>query len=357
MIDKLIEIACQEQPFSDAKIVGDMPVIFNFPDGWRVISDDIVMSVKDIEELLDQIDENWRNIIKRKSVNYSTSVKTWRLRIKAFKSDGGIGITIIVRRIPRKTPTITENGLPGAIRLLTSTKKGLFIVAGATGMGKTSTLAAMIEDINNRMSVHIITIEDPMEYVFQPVKATFTQRELYTDGFSNLHDGVREAMGSAPDVIVVGEILDAETAEAAFLAAESGHFVLASMHGSSIAGAIQKLLYFFPTHEREARSKSLENNLIGLIYQELLPSYEGNKFQLAYELLVNHNHVYSDCISDMAMLKTRMDSKPKEDLSISFGENLEQLVREKKIKKAIALQSVSRDKKVTDRLNAIVVNE
>ncbi|WP_310309664.1 type IV pilus twitching motility protein PilT [Hydrogenophaga laconesensis] len=161
-----------------------------------------------------------------------------------------------VRRIPTETPNLAKQGLPSVIRVLLDSPSGLILVSGPTGSGKTTTMAAMVDAINDMRASHVVTVEDPIEYLFTRNRSVFSQREVGVDCGSFL-DGVRAALRQRPDVIVIGEIRDRETAEQAFVAGESGHLVIGTLHASSAVGTVGKMLSFFKDDERESRIQSM----------------------------------------------------------------------------------------------------
>jgi twitching motility protein PilT len=170
------------------------------------------------------------------------------------------------------------------LRTLLDRPRGLILFTGPTGVGKTTSMASMLDYINKTRSAHVVTIEDPIEYVLERDKAIFSQKELKLDT-PTFAQGLRDALRQKPDVIMVGEIRDRDTADTVFLAAESGHLVLASLHTNSAKGALNKLLSWFPD-EGEHRARALADTLLCVVSQTLVPTIDGLDRVLATEVLM-----------------------------------------------------------------------
>ena len=195
-------------------------------------------------------------------------------------------LAAVLRRIKTEKPHLETLGVP--VQLLTdwiSQPSGLVLVAGATGSGKSTTLAASLDWVNKHHAKHIVTIEDPIEYLFENEMSYFTQRAvgLDTDSFAK---GLRSSLRQAPDIIFLGEIRDAETATVALQAAETGHLVLSTVHSSGVSDSIERLTGLFPHEERESALQLLSNQLLGVLCQKLLASPSGGR-QLVAEHFKN----------------------------------------------------------------------
>ncbi|AJG41315.1 twitching motility protein [Thermotoga sp. RQ7] len=192
---------------------------------------------------------------------------------------------VAFRLIPKKIRTFQELGLPEILKTFVERKYGLILVAGPTGSGKSTTLAAMIDHINENFPYHIITIEDPIEYVFTNKKSVIHQRELGSDTDS-FYNGLKYALRQDPDVILVGEMRDLETMALALTAAETGHLVLATVHTNSAASAPERIIDVFPAHQQRQIALQLANTLIAVIYQRLVPKANGIGFTPIVEIMV-----------------------------------------------------------------------
>ncbi|TAK91671.1 MAG: PilT/PilU family type 4a pilus ATPase [Aquabacterium sp.] len=207
-----------------------------------------------------------------------------RFRVNAFVQQGNVGL--VLRVIPQQLPTIDGMGLPQVLKELVATKRGLVILVGATGSGKSTTLAAMVDHRNENSFGHIITLEDPVEFVHPHKNCIVTQREIGidTDGWEM---ALKNTLRQAPDVILMGEIRDRETMEHAVQFAETGHLCMATLHANSANQALDRIINFFPEERRAQLLMDLSLNLKGLVSQRLLPRQEGKGRAAAVEILLN----------------------------------------------------------------------
>ncbi|OON39496.1 type IV pili twitching motility protein PilT [Izhakiella australiensis] len=206
-----------------------------------------------------------------------------RLRANFFRQR--VGLSLALRRIASETPTLQQLYAPESLAALTARPHGLILVTGATGSGKSTTLAAMIEQLNQQQHKHILTLEDPIEFIHYSEHSLIQQREIGThcDSFAA---GLRAALREDPDVILLGELRDEETIRLALTAAETGHLVLATLHTRSAAGAIERLTDAFSATEKAQVSAQLAASLQAAIAQRLLPAANGGRIAL-YEVLIN----------------------------------------------------------------------
>ena len=207
-----------------------------------------------------------------------------RFRVNAFVQQGNVGL--VLRVIPAQLPTVDGLGLPQILKDVVLTKRGLVILVGATGSGKSTTLAAMVDHRNENTYGHIITIEDPVEFVHPHKNCIVTQREvgLDTDGWEI---ALKNTLRQAPDVILMGEIRDRETMEHAVAFAETGHLCLATLHANSANQALDRIINFFPEERRAQLLMDLSLNLKSLVSQRLVPKQEGKGRAAAVEILLN----------------------------------------------------------------------
>lgn len=204
------------------------------------------------------------------TISHDGRDKLVRYRMHLYRSRGSM--TAAMRRIKLDIPSFEQLMLPPAYEKVMSLRpKGIIVIGGETGSGKSTTLACMIDYINSRREKHIVTIEDPIEYVIGNGKSKINQRELGQD-FSTFPDALRAVVREDPDVIMIGELRDSETVRAAIAAAETGHLVLTSLHIASAAEAVHRILYFFPPHEENSVRQNLSGTLIAVLNQILLPT-------------------------------------------------------------------------------------
>jgi len=205
-----------------------------------------------------------------------------RFRVSVFKQRGSIAM--VLRQIPNKMLTPEQLGVPEICKKMVTRPRGLFLVTGPTGSGKSTTLASLINFINENYDHHIITIEDPIEFYHQSKKSTVNQREIGTD-VSSFSEALRRALRQDPDVILVGELRDLETIEAAISAAETGHVVFGTLHTTGAQGTVNRIIDAFPTNQQEQVRTQLSTAVIGVVSQALLPKIGGGRVA-AYEILV-----------------------------------------------------------------------
>jgi twitching motility protein PilT len=205
-----------------------------------------------------------------------------RFRCSVFKQRGNTGM--VLRQIPNKLMSLEDLNTPPIIKDLIMRSRGLILVTGPTGSGKSTTLAACVDYLNEAVDHHIITIEDPIEFYHYHKKSTVNQREVGVD-VPTFSEAIRRALRQDPDVILVGELRDLETIEAAITAAETGHVVFGTLHTSSASGTINRIIDVFPTNQQDQIRTQLSTAIIGILAQQLLPRIQGGRVA-AYEMLV-----------------------------------------------------------------------
>jgi len=221
----------------------------------------------------------------------------YRFRVAVFKQRGNIGM--VLRRIPSQFLSFEQLGMPEAIKRLITRPRGLLLVTGPTGSGKTTSLASMINFLNENYDRHIITLEDPIEYFHKHKKSTVNQREIGTD-VADFKEGIRRALRMDPDIILVGEMRDLETIHAAIEAAETGHVVFGTLHTSSASSTVNRIIDVFPQEQQDQIRTQLSTALIGVLSQTLLPkkpegviaAYEIMVMTAAIQNLVRENKTY-----------------------------------------------------------------
>ena len=220
---------------------------------------------------------------KTKELDGSYSIRGLsRFRINLYWQRGSIGAAI--RMIPYDIPSITDLGLPPILEEFALKPNGLFIISGPTGSGKSTTLAAMVRSINEKRPCHIMTVEDPIEYLHRHNKATINQRELGIDTYS-FAEALRHVLREDPNVILVGEMRDLETMAAALTLAETGHLVLTTLHTSDVVHAIQRIIDVFPPYQQAQIRVQLSLVLVGLVVQQLIPKSSGQGRVAACEIM------------------------------------------------------------------------
>ena len=243
---------------------------------------------EDTEELMRSItsEDHIQHVRERGGADFGFAFgEMARFRVSVFKEKGNFGM--VLRQIPSKLLTLEQIGIPMSVRELLYKPRGLVLVTGPTGSGKTTTLASMINIINQeRDDAHIITIEDPIEYYHTHKKAVITQREVHVD-VPNFAEGLRRALRQDPDIILVGEMRDLETIDAAITAAETGHLVFGTLHTTGAAKTIDRITNAFPTNQQEQIRIQLSTVLQAVISQLLLPRHDKPGRVAAFEIMIN----------------------------------------------------------------------
>ena len=208
-----------------------------------------------------------------------------RFRVNVFKQKGKTAM--VLRQIPSEIKNMDELNLPKHLKEVISAPRGMILVTGPTGSGKSTTLAAMIDYLNENYAHHILTIEDPVEFVHPHKKSIVNQREVHND-LPSFSEGLRRALREDPDVILVGEMRDLETISAAISAAETGHLVFGTLHTTGAARTVDRIIDAFPTDQQEMVRTQLAGNLISVISQTLLPTADGKGRVAAFEIMIQN---------------------------------------------------------------------
>lgn len=264
-----------------------------------------------------------------------TSSDGQRQRVNIFRQQGKLAATI--RLLNGRIPTAEELQLPRIVTELAKEPRGLILVTGPTGSGKSTTLAAMVEHINRTRSAHIITIEDPVEYVYECRQALIHQREVGRDvaGFA---PALRSALREDPDIILVGEMRDFETISVAITAAETGHLVLSTLHTIGAASTVDRVIDVFPPHQQQQIRVQFANVLEAVISQQLIPTMDGRGRVAAFEVM-HANHAVRNLIREgkSHQLVSVMQTNRKMGM-ITMDESITQLFYEGKIDREMAIQ-------------------
>jgi twitching motility protein PilT len=251
----------------------------------KPIADAAPLAAEDVEKLvLSLLDDEQKEILLRdKEVDLSFSFGNYgRFRVNAFHERGNFAAAL--RLIPTKVRTLEELGMPKVLKDLANMPRGLVLVTGPTGSGKSTTLAAMLDMINTERAVHILTIEDPIEYAHESKKSIVVQREIHYDT-SSFGAALRSSLRQDPDVVLIGEMRDLETISSAITIAETGHLVLATLHTNSAAQSINRIVDVFPPHQQDQIRTQLAGMLQGIVAQRLVPAIGGGRV-VAAEIMV-----------------------------------------------------------------------
>src|ERR1700720_4518690 len=250
-----------------------------WPDAPRLTSDQTLALA---EGFLSNLHKTQLN--ERGDADFAYANQVGRFRTSVVRQR--LGIEIVFRIINTKVRTMDDLGLPGHLKLLTRYQNGLILVTGSVGSGKSTTLAALVEQVNMERREHIITLEDPIEYVFEPKGCHITQREVHTHTLS-FAAALRGALREDPDVIMVGEMRDLETISLAITASEPGHLVLGTLHTGNASRTLDRLLDVFPPDQQEQIRVMVSESLLGVTTHKLIPAIDGQGRVLALEILTN----------------------------------------------------------------------
>jgi twitching motility protein PilT len=266
-------------------------------DGRLNPADDQVLMPPDMEKILAQIltETQLQKFHQKREMDLALSIsKMGRFRINLYKQRGTIGIAI--RQVNTVIPTLEELNLPSVAKDIAGARHGLIIVTGTTGSGKSTTMASMIEFINGSRAENILTVEDPIEYIYRDKKSIISQREVGgdTDSFAT---ALRHAFRQDPDIVLIGEIRDADTMGTALTAADTGHLVLTTLHTMNAVETISRIISFFPPHQHQQIRLLLAGTLKAVFCQKLLPRVDGPGRVPAVEIMVSTASI-RECIVD-----------------------------------------------------------
>jgi len=255
------------------------------------------MTIEVMDKIVGQIlsEKQFERFRRKNEMDLALSVaKLGRFRINMFRQRGTTGIAI--RAVNTQVPSFEELNLPEVVRNLSSERRGLVIVTGTTGSGKSTTLAAVIEEINGTAPLNLLTIEDPIEYIYRDKRAIISQREIGGDTES-FGSALRHAFRQDPDVVLIGEVRDLETMSIALTAADTGHLVLTSLHTLNVVETIVRIISFFPPHQHQQIRLLLAGTLKAIICQRLLTRSDMPGRVPALEIMVNQGAI-KECIMD-----------------------------------------------------------
>ncbi len=302
-----------------------------------------------MEALLEVMNEQQRLKFEEKGeLDMSFSVpEMGRFRVNAFKQRGTVAMAI--RLVGTSVPSVEELRIPDSVIELYKKKRGLVLVTGPTGSGKSTTLAALIDKINHNREAHVITLEDPIEYLHRHDKSMVNQREIGLDT-GNYTNALRAALREDPDVILVGEMRDFETISVAITAAETGHLILSTLHTIGAASTVDRIIDVFPPHQQQQIRVQFANVLEAVVSQQLIPKADGSGRVAAFEVL-HANYAVRNLIREgkSHQLLSVMQTNRKSGM-ITMDEALIQLYQNKEITSEMAIQFANDPESMSGRL-------
>src|SRR5262245_49218457 len=285
ILDRVLT-AARQLGASDVHLKAGLPPIFRIKGDLRTVRD-VPPLTRDVLQsfALGIMNDRQRDIFERNwdvDLAYATADGA-RYRVNVFQQRGAVGM--VMRLIPPDVPPFQKLNLPAAVLSLAEAERGMVLVTGVTGSGKSTTLAAMVDYINAKRACHIVTIEDPIEYAFKDRRSVINQREIGFDT-TTFAKALRAALRQDPDVVLVGEMRDAETVEIAMLAAETGHLVVSTLHTLDAVETVNRIVSAFPPHQQAEARGQLAGILRGVVSQRLVPRADGKGMVPAVEIMV-----------------------------------------------------------------------
>src|SRR3989339_289056 len=332
-IKELFQVAADSKA-SDLHLVVGLPPALRIDGDLTYIKDRKNLTDKEMEQMIySLLDATQKEkFLRDRELDIGFEIEHFRFRINLHFEKGNIGL--VARVINDKMPTLEEIDMPKIIYRLLDLPQGLILLTGPTGCGKSTSLAAMVNYINENRFCNIITLEDPIEYLFKPKKSIIIQRQLGSDMVS-FAEGLKHALRQDPNVIMVGEMRDLETIATTITLAETGHLVLATLHTYNASQTIDRIIDIFPPHQQNQVRMQLSMTLAGVISQRLLSKIDGGRVA-SREIMINTPAV-SNLIREgkTTQLKTVIETSSKEGM-VSIDQDIKRLFKEKLISKETA---------------------
>lgn len=329
LVEQILHLLNSKLVFSDVIIHQNSPLMLRQPKGLVAVTDSPITK-EELEEFFDVIEPAWKDRITDRAFDRSIDLHTARIRANCFTFQSKKRLGCVIRRFPKVPHALADLGLREHEEAFSTLTSGLILIIGDTCQGKSTTISSMLDEINKSRSGHIITIEDPVETLIPQRHCIITQREVGQDGdVLSFFDGARDALRERPDVVVIGEIRDSETAQEALALAESGPLVLATLHARSTELGVQKMIRLLGN--TDVQRQALAQALRGVLCQALLPSLKGERYYLATECLTTNPEVVR-IIENGTLSEIRHQLKKGNDPACHpMNETLDQLITDGKV--------------------------
>jgi len=334
-IEEVIAQAAQ-MGASDIHIVYDLSIRCRVHGSLRPMNDQPVTHADCERYAMELAGESYRMLETVGELDLAGTYAGRRVRINIFRQQGHLSAAI--RLLSDKIPRLEDLGLPPAVPGFTELKRGIVLVTGETGSGKSTTLAALLDRINHTRTDHILTLEDPIEYLYTPDKCIVNQREVGRDT-SAFSDGLRAALREDPDIILIGEMRDLATIEIALTAAETGHLVFATLHTNSAADSIDRVVDVFPQERHRQIRMQLSMTLQAVVSQQLIPTVDGKGRALACEVMIVNPAIRNLIREGKTPMIQNAISTTASEGAITMDNALIRLVRDRKISPAAAVEN------------------
>ncbi|MEZ5989963.1 MAG: type IV pilus twitching motility protein PilT [Planctomycetota bacterium] len=345
LMDRAVETGA-----SDLHIAVGRPPVLRLHGGLQEIEGNETLAAEDTERLVREICKgpHLEELLESGTTDFAYAHQDkCRFRCSAFRQRGVWGL--IMRQIPNKLLTWDEIGLPDQVKEMLTKPRGMVLVTGPTGSGKTTTLATMLDWINSHRETHIVTIEDPIEYYHQHKKSQITQREV-GDDVPSFAEAMRRVLRQDPDVILLGEMRDLITTSAAITAAETGHLVFGTLHTTGSARTVDRIIDQYPTNQQEQIRSQLAVSIVAVISQVLLPRADGKGRVAAFEIMLMNsaieNHIRK---GETFKIKSVIQTSRRSGMML-LDDHLKELVAKGRIKPKVALEAAQDTKEMEQYL-------
>jgi len=339
--NKASDIHLTSDVLPSLRVNGVLQIISNFSRSGNEDMQSMILSLLD--------EEQQKRFSKEKELDFSVTLGESRFRCNIYRESGQVGA--VLRVISPQAPILDDLNLPPILKTFLNNKQGFVLVVGPTGQGKSTTVAAMINEINMNKSCHIVTIEDPVEYIIKPVKALITQRELGGDTIS-FEKALRSVLRQDPNVVFVGEMRDLETIQLALTVAETGHLVFSTLHTNSAAQTIDRVIDVFPEGSKAQIRTQLALVLTAVVSQRLVPTRNGDRIP-AVEVLVVNSAVRNMIREEKIFMIDNVIQTGSDLGMISLEMSLARLVKSGQIEETVAMEYAMRPEELQSNLRMV----